>query len=138
MIEQASQRVQSHKAEECMSCDIEILNTNPPPTEETTPRDPEPLNAPLLPDSQSCPPSSSASCMPPQGYCPQSAALPGEELLPLHITCVDNKSYFYSMVGDSSEPQEGTNSEVTSPSLELTASLQTSNIVVYGYISNNT
>lgn len=130
--------MQSHKVEECMSCDIEILNNNQPPTEATALRDPEPLNAPLLPDSQSCPASLSASCVPAQGYCPQSATLPGEGLAPRQIADIENKSYFSLMVGDVSDSKEVTHSEVTSSSFEFMDCLQEPNIVVCGYISSDT
>ncbi|XP_022621028.1 leukemia inhibitory factor receptor-like isoform X3 [Seriola dumerili] len=133
-LHEAGERVQSHKVEECISCDIEILNTRPLLTEATTLRDPEPLNTLCSPGSQSSPSSLSE---PHKGYCPQSAELLSERPAPQQITCITNKSYFHTTVEDFSEPQEVTNSEIKSTS-EPSDCLQESCSVVSGYISNDT
>nr|XP_020449371.1 leukemia inhibitory factor receptor-like isoform X2 [Monopterus albus]XP_020449372.1 leukemia inhibitory factor receptor-like isoform X2 [Monopterus albus] len=69
-LNQAGVSVQSHKVEDCISCDIEILDTHPPLNETTTLTDPEPLTAP--PPSPSS--LSSTSCHFPVCHPKQSTA----------------------------------------------------------------
>ncbi|GLD54248.1 leukemia inhibitory factor receptor-like isoform X1 [Lates japonicus] len=136
-LQETGERVQPHKVEECISCDIEILNTHPPLNESTTRRDPEPLNMPPSPCSQFSAPSLSPTCVPLQDYCPQSAPLLFEGPAPQQITCITNKSYFNSTVGYLFQPQEVAFSEIK-PSFEPPDCLQESCSVVYGYISSDT
>ncbi|KAK9523056.1 hypothetical protein VZT92_019485 [Zoarces viviparus] len=76
------------RAEECSSCDIEILNTGPPLDETTALRDPDPGPGP-----QSSP---SAWPLLQADYCPQSVpALWGGPALQT-ITCVTNETYLHT------------------------------------------
>uniref|UniRef100_A0A3Q1EKW3 Leukemia inhibitory factor receptor-like n=1 Tax=Acanthochromis polyacanthus TaxID=80966 RepID=A0A3Q1EKW3_9TELE len=132
------QRLHSQKAEECISCVIEIVNARPPLMETTTLIDPEPANILCSPGSDSSPSSMPPSCKLIQAdYCPQSATLHWDRPTLQRITSITNKSYIYSMVEDYSEPQQVTSSEVKS-SFEPSECLQESCTVIYGYISNVT
>lgn len=136
MFVQASETVLSHKLEECISCDIEILNTRPPLNETTTLRDPEPVSELPSPASQPFTPSLSPSSVSFQAdYCPQSATLLCDKEAGQQTTCIINKSYFHSMVDSVSGPQQVT-SEIKL-SIEPD-DLQESCSVVYGYIYSDT
>ncbi|KAM4745889.1 leukemia inhibitory factor receptor [Anableps anableps] len=126
---ETDQKLQSQKEEECISCDIEVLNIKPLWHESTTLSYPEHTNTMCSPASQS---SLLPSCDPLQtGYRPQSAVLLCE--IPTHqqIMCVTNKSYL-SPIPESLEAEF---SEIRS-SLEASVCLQGSCAAVYGYISN--
>ncbi|XP_071339604.1 leukemia inhibitory factor receptor isoform X4 [Trachinotus anak] len=135
-LHEAGERVQSQKVEECVSCDIEILNSRSDLNEATTLRDPEPPSRPPSPGSQSSRSSSSASCVQPQGYCPQSATLLWEGPAFQQITCILNKNYFQPMVEDFFEPQDVTLSDINS-SFDPSECLQESSCVIYGYVSTD-
>ncbi|XP_029366774.1 oncostatin-M-specific receptor subunit beta isoform X2 [Echeneis naucrates] len=83
------------EVDECISCDIEILNAWLPLSEAPTLGDPEPPSVRSTPGSQSSLFPASASDAPPQDYCPQSATLLGE-VAAARTTCITNKSYLYS------------------------------------------
>ncbi|XP_074527018.1 leukemia inhibitory factor receptor [Halichoeres trimaculatus] len=125
---QETERLPSQKPEECISCDIEILNTRPFLIE-TTQRDLEPLNTP--PPS---PPASSLllSCEAYQmEYCPQlwdGAALQ-------QTTCITNRTYFDTTEEDPSDTQEIVFPDFK-PSFELFESLPESCHVTSGYLPN--
>lgn len=125
---QETERLPPQKPEECISCDIEILNPRPFQTEPTL-RDPEPLNT--------SPPSPSASplllsCDSYQAdYCPQlwdGAALQ-------QTTCITNRTYFHTMEEDPSETQDVVFPDFKS-SFEHFEILPESCHVISGYISN--
>ncbi|XP_026198886.1 oncostatin-M-specific receptor subunit beta [Anabas testudineus] len=126
-LNKTNETVLSHKPDECISCDIEILNTSPPLNQTSTLKDPEPTNKLPSPDSQSYAPSSSPSS---GSYCPQSAALLYHRAADQQ-TSITNKSYFHTMVDDAFEPQQVKICEIKY-SVEPHESLG----VEYGYMSN--
>ncbi|XP_062272715.1 oncostatin-M-specific receptor subunit beta [Scomber scombrus] len=133
-LDETDQWLQSQKVEECISCDIEILNTRPP-LNKTTRKDPELLNTPCSSASQCSTSSFSPSCEPLQAdYYPQSATLLWETQA--QITCIANKTYLNITEKDWSEPQQVASSEITS--FDPSECLQESCSVIYGYISNET
>uniref|UniRef100_A0A3P8TEF7 Fibronectin type-III domain-containing protein n=1 Tax=Amphiprion percula TaxID=161767 RepID=A0A3P8TEF7_AMPPE len=137
-LNETDQRLHSQKAEECISCVIEIVNARPPLMETTTLIEPEPADILCSPGSDSSPSSMAPSCEPIQAdYCPQPATLHWDRPTLPQITSITNKSYVYSMVEGYSEPQEVTSSEIKS-SFEPSDCLQDSCAVIYGYISNVT
>ncbi|KAM7391310.1 hypothetical protein PAMP_022010 [Pampus punctatissimus] len=131
-LEETCEQLQSQSVEECVSCDIEILNIKPLLNENTL-RDPELLNTPSLAAFQSLSP----SCEPLQVcYFPQSATdLCGTETFQQTIY-TENKTYFGTMEEDFSESQQVASSEITS-SEPSELSLQECS-VIYGYIINET
>ncbi|XP_040010243.1 leukemia inhibitory factor receptor isoform X2 [Xiphias gladius] len=131
------ERMQSRNVEECISCDIEILNTCPQVNETTTLSRPEPLNTPPSPGSQSSTSSLSPSRVPLQDYCQHSAMLLCEGPAPQQMACISNKNYFYSLLEENSEPKEVTATEIKS-SFEPSDCAQESYSVTYGYISSDT
>lgn len=137
MFEQTDEWLQSQKVEECISCDIEILNTRPPLNKTTRLKEPELLNTPCPSASQSSPSFFSSSCGPLQtDYYPQSAAMLWETQNLGQSTCIANKSYLDTIENDLSEPQQVASSEITS--FEPSECMQESCSVIYGYISNET
>lgn len=132
---QSSETVLSPKVEECICCDIEILNTSPPQAEAATLRGPGPVNTLPSAGSQSSASSSAPSCVAAQAdYCPQSAMLLCKGPPVQQVMCFTNKSYFPFSVEDVSKQQEVTLGEIKS---RLKLSEDESCIVEYGYISNN-
>ncbi|XP_042276180.1 oncostatin-M-specific receptor subunit beta [Thunnus maccoyii] len=135
-LDQTGEWLQTQRVEECISCDIEILNIRPPLNQTTTLRDPELLNTPSS-VFQSSPSSLSPSCEPLHSdYCPQSATVFWDTQTLQEITYIANKTYFHTMKEDLSEPQQDESSEITS--FEPSECLQESCCVIYGYISNET
>ncbi|XP_040898493.1 oncostatin-M-specific receptor subunit beta isoform X2 [Toxotes jaculatrix] len=132
------ERVQPHKVEECISCDIEIINTHPPLNHTATLRDPGPLNTPPSPTSLSSFSSLSPFCLPVQDYRPQLVTLLCEGLALPQITHITNKTYFHSKVEDFSEPQEEVTFSEIKSSFEPSDCLQESCSVIYGYVSSDT
>ncbi|KAM7415884.1 hypothetical protein PAMA_018107 [Pampus argenteus] len=129
-LEETCERLQSQRVEECVTCDIEILNIRPL-LNENTPKDPELLNTPSLAAFQSVSP----ACEPLQVcYFPQSATvLCGTETFQETIY-TENKTYFGTTGEDLSESQQVASSEITSS--EPSECLQESCSVIYGYIIN--
>ncbi|KAM4576175.1 leukemia inhibitory factor receptor isoform 2-T2 [Odontesthes bonariensis] len=132
-LNQTAQRLQSQKVEECISCDIEILNIRPLLSEKTSVRDAEltkTLCSPCFPSSIS---SKSPTCVPLQvDYHPQSAILLWDRPTPEQMICVTNKSYLRPVVENHSEPQEAT---ISGKSFSFEPS---ECAVIHGYISDDT
>ncbi|XP_026177146.1 oncostatin-M-specific receptor subunit beta [Mastacembelus armatus] len=119
-LNKTDERVLHHKVEDCISCDIEILDTHPP------------LNEAINQAS-----SMALSCAPLQAdYRPQSAVLLCTTPALQQIKCIANRSYFDPMAGDVSEPQV-TFSEIKS-SFEPSDCLQESCSIICDYISSDT
>uniref|UniRef100_A0A8C7ZYH8 Fibronectin type-III domain-containing protein n=1 Tax=Oryzias sinensis TaxID=183150 RepID=A0A8C7ZYH8_9TELE len=96
---QTIQRLASQRIDECISCEIEILNVGA----SATARKPDFTNDLCSPGTHSSPSSTSASCISVQrGYCPQSAVVLVEKPTCLQMACVINKSYF-STIAESPE-----------------------------------
>lgn len=113
MFVQTGERLQSHRVEECISCDIEILNIRPPLNETTTQIDPELLNTPSSSASQSSLSSLSPSCEPLQAdYCSQLATALWDTQTLQETTCIANKTYFNNMEEDLHEPLQVASSEI--------------------------
>ncbi|KAM3867636.1 leukemia inhibitory factor receptor [Diretmus argenteus] len=132
-LHETSERLQSETVEECVSCDIEILNAKPSRSETTTLIDRE--HPPSF--SASTFPSFSPICMPLQtDYCPQSTAVLRESPVLQQITSIANRSYF-DIVEDFSGSQDASKdiSEITC--LEPSEKVQESWSVVDDYISND-
>ncbi|XP_074495372.1 leukemia inhibitory factor receptor isoform X2 [Sebastes fasciatus] len=134
-LHETGERLQAQKVEECISCDIEILNTKPPVAETTKLRDPEPLSTLPSPGSQSAPSASSPSCVPllQSDYCPQSVTVFWDRPALQQVTCITNKTYLHTVKEDLSEAQVN---EIKSSS-EPSESLQEPFSVIYGYIAND-
>ncbi|KAG7489235.1 leukemia inhibitory factor receptor-like isoform X2 [Solea senegalensis] len=132
-LQQTGERVPSHKMEECITCDIEILNSHRPLLKPSTLRDP------VFMSTQFSDSSLSPLCVVPvKDYCPHSVTPPCERPALQQITCMTNRSYFYPMVDESSQTRgEMTSSEVK-PSFDLSDGQQSSCTVTYGYVSNDT
>lgn len=131
-----AERLQSQE-EECRTCDIEILNTRPPPNETNTLRDPEPLNTLPSLGPPAFPSILSLSISPVQlqaDYCPQSVSMLWDGPAVHQISVITNKTYFHMMGGDFSEAPQVIFNEVNEPS----ESPHESCSVVYGYISKDT
>ncbi|XP_072243660.1 leukemia inhibitory factor receptor isoform X2 [Leuresthes tenuis] len=93
-LNEAAQRLQSQRVEECICCDIEILNIRPRLNETTSVTDT--LCSPCSPSSIS---SKSPTCVPLKAeYHPQSAILLQDRPTPQQMTCVINKSYLRPVV----------------------------------------
>ena len=134
---QTAQRLQSQRVEECICCDIEILNIRPLLTETTSVRDAELTNTLCSPCSPSSISSKSPNCVSLQAeYHPQSAILLQDRPTPQQMTCVTNKSYLRPVVENHSEPQQATTSG-RSFSSEPSDCLQESRALIYGYISDD-
>ncbi|XP_058493211.1 oncostatin-M-specific receptor subunit beta isoform X2 [Solea solea] len=139
-LQQTGERVPSHKMEECITCDIEILNSHPPLVKPSTLRENRPvfMSTPS-PGSQSSDSSPSPPCVVPvQDYCPHSVTPLREGPALQQITCMANKSYFYPMVEESPETQGETTSSEVKASFDLSDGQQSSCTVTYGYVSNDT
>ncbi|XP_047236405.1 leukemia inhibitory factor receptor isoform X3 [Girardinichthys multiradiatus] len=107
-LNEIDQKLQSHKVEECIGCDIEVMHIKPLWHESTILRTPEHTNTMCSPAFQ---PSLPPSCVPLQtGYCPQSTVLLCERPIHQQIMCIANKSYL-SMIA---EPQEVEFTEIRS------------------------
>ncbi|XP_024860896.2 oncostatin-M-specific receptor subunit beta isoform X2 [Kryptolebias marmoratus] len=126
---ETDQKLQNQKVEECISCDIEILNIEPLLHETTTLGDPDFTNAPYAPGSRS----SLSSVQLQSVYCPQSAIVFCDGPTHQQMTSVTNRSYLSTNVENPSEPQEATFSDITS-TFEPSDCLQESCVVIYGYI----
>ncbi|XP_070690651.1 leukemia inhibitory factor receptor [Pempheris klunzingeri] len=112
-LQETVERLQSQKVEECVSCDIEILNTRPPLNETAPLRDPQHPNA--LPP----PTSMSLSCVPLQAdYCAQAVTAGWNRPDLLQKSCITNKTYFYPMEENVLEAQ-AIFSEINEPSESL-------------------
>lgn len=97
---QTIQRLSSQRIEECISCEIEILNAGA----SATARKPDFTNDLCSPGTHPSPSSTSASCISVQrGYCPQSAVVLVEKPTCLQMACVINKSYFSTIAESPSE-----------------------------------
>ncbi|XP_023814694.1 leukemia inhibitory factor receptor isoform X2 [Oryzias latipes] len=99
-LDETIQRLSSQRIEECISCEIEILNVGA----SATARKPDFTNDLCSPGTHSSPSSTSASCISVQrGYCPQSAVVLVEKPTCLQMACVINKSYFSTIAESPSE-----------------------------------
>ncbi|XP_029018223.1 oncostatin-M-specific receptor subunit beta isoform X2 [Betta splendens] len=117
--------VPSHRPEECVSCDIEILHPSPPLEAATSLGDPDPLSKPPSPGRRSLASLSSAFFH--DDYCPQSALWPHDQ-----HTGLMNKSYFCSVA------EETTGSQQITSKIQLSLEPegpQESCSVIYGYIA---
>ncbi|KAL3975554.1 dynein regulatry complex protein 1 [Sarotherodon galilaeus] len=136
-LHETDQWLQSQKPEECISCDIEILNGRPSLNEITALRDSELTNEPCSPSLQSSLSSSSPSCMLLEAnYCPQLATLPWDRPASQQVTSLMNRSYLYTLKEGYSEPPEVVFSE-TKSSFEASDCPLESCGVIYGYIAND-
>lgn len=135
MLLQTSEKLQLQTVEECVICDIEILNVRLPLTKMSTLTDPELQNAPPTSASPSSVSSRSPACVPLiSHYCPQSSAELPQISDFQKPTSVINKSYFHTMEEDFFEPQQVTFSDITI--VKASDCLQASCSVTEGYISN--
>lgn len=135
MFVQTVERLQPQKVEECSCCEIEILNTRPPPNETTTLRDPEHLDTLPSPGPQSSSSTLLLAYVPLEAdYCPQSVMVLQNKPAPQQITYMTNKTYFHPMKEDLPEAKQAMFSEISEPS-ETPQELCS---VIYGYISNDT
>ncbi|XP_067377365.1 leukemia inhibitory factor receptor isoform X1 [Channa argus] len=124
--------VLSENVEECISCDIEIINSL---SDTASLRDPEPMNALSFPVSHS--PFSPSWMSLKADYCPQSATLLSDKADVGQVTFITNKSYIPSVVECVFEPQEVMLSE-TKSSFEPSDCPEESCIIECGYISKDT
>lgn len=129
---QTDHRLQDEEVEECVSCDVQILN-KPLLPETSTPKDPEFTNAPSSPGSQLC----LSPLLLQSNYCPQSAVLPCDTTTHQQVMSVTNRGYLRGYLSTDvehpSEAQEATVSEIT-PNFEPSAHLQDSCVVLCGYV----
>ncbi|KAF7659157.1 hypothetical protein LDENG_00002370 [Lucifuga dentata] len=110
---ETSEKLQSQTVEECVICDIEILNA---------------------PSASASPSSCSPAWVPLISHChPQLPAEIPERSDLQKITNINNKSYFHTLEEDFSEPQV-TFDEITN--LKVSGCLQKSCSIIDGYISN--
>uniref|UniRef100_A0A3Q2X1Q5 Leukemia inhibitory factor receptor-like n=1 Tax=Haplochromis burtoni TaxID=8153 RepID=A0A3Q2X1Q5_HAPBU len=136
-LHETDQWLQSQKPEECISCDIQILNGRPSLNEITALRDSELMNEPCSPSLQSSLSSSSPSCMLLEAnYCPQLATLPWDRPASQQVTSLMNRSYLYTLKEGYSEPPNVVFSE-TKSSFEASDCPLESCGVIYGYIAND-
>uniref|UniRef100_A0A3Q0SNH8 Fibronectin type-III domain-containing protein n=1 Tax=Amphilophus citrinellus TaxID=61819 RepID=A0A3Q0SNH8_AMPCI len=136
-LHETDQWLQSQKPEECISCDIEILNVRPPLNEGTTLRDSELAEAPCSPSSQSLLSSSSPSCMLLEAnYCPQSATQSLDKPASQQVTSIVNRSYLYTLKEGYPELPKLVFGEIR-PIFEATDCPLESCEVIYGYIAND-
>ncbi|KAM4579157.1 leukemia inhibitory factor receptor [Fundulus diaphanus] len=124
---ETDRKLQSQKVEECISCDVEVLNIKPLWHESSTLRDPECADPMCSPGSL---PSSSVPIQ--TGYWPQSAVLLFERATNQEMVAISNKSYLSPIA----EPQQVEFSQIRS-GFETSDSLQGSCAAVYGYISDS-
>ncbi|XP_069563953.1 leukemia inhibitory factor receptor [Brachyistius frenatus] len=131
---ETDQRLRSQEVEECISCDVEIVNIRPPLNETTSSRDPELTDTLRSPGSRTV----NTLCAPLQtDYIPQSATLLKDQPASEQITWASNRSYLCTTVENFSELQQITFSNFKSR-FEPSDGLQESFSIVHDYISNET
>ncbi|XP_013867225.1 oncostatin-M-specific receptor subunit beta [Austrofundulus limnaeus] len=125
---ETDQKLQNQKVEDCISCDIEILNIKPLLCETTSLRDPDFTNTLYSAGSQFPPPSVPLLT----NYCPQSTMLLCNRSTLQQVTGVSNRSYL-SIAANPPEPGEATFRELICSS-EPSDCLQEQCVVICGYI----
>ncbi|KAF7200667.1 leukemia inhibitory factor receptor [Nothobranchius furzeri] len=127
-LREMDQKLQAQKVEECMSCEIEILNNKP---EMTKLKVPDLTDFLRCPDSQSSPPS--RSCLPVETeYRPQVAMMVSDCPTQQQATDIRDRSCLSTMAEHHSEHHEVTLGQT---SLEPSDLQQESCVIIYGYIS---
>ncbi|XP_061585467.1 leukemia inhibitory factor receptor [Cololabis saira] len=133
---ETDQWTQSQRVEECICCDIEILNVKPLLNQTNLKGDPE-LKMLCSPGTEPCALSVSPSCEPVQAdYRPQSDTLLWDRPAQQQMMCIANKSYL-STADEILKPHESIFSEISS-NFEISVCQQESCTVIYGYISEKT
>ncbi|KAM9394426.1 leukemia inhibitory factor receptor isoform 2-T2 [Pholidichthys leucotaenia] len=121
-LSETDQKLQSQKPEECLSCDIEIVNIRPPVHETTVAHTSVPTETQAARHS---PPREQLQ----ETYIPQSAVLPSDAQQQTGIT---NKSYLYIKLDKKDTLCD------SESSFEHSECSQESCEVIYGYIANDT